>query len=160
VAASNDRSCLVKTKGPDFYFDMWPGNYLTQCQTTNLSSDPEKLPISDITFYGIIPGGEIFKLGPVAQSYGWDVNVRAGTSVMVIGGDSRGVASGGYEGPFVVNGTDSSCIDASGPSSTASPPAGGITSGANPSSTSRTSSGSGSGGSSTSTPSSSSRPGR
>jgi hypothetical protein len=88
VAASNDKSCLVETAGPDFYFDIFPGNYFTQCQPTNLTWDTQKPHIGNLTFHGMVLGGDMFALGPVPQSYIWDVNVRAGTSVMMIAGDS------------------------------------------------------------------------
>jgi hypothetical protein len=160
VAASDNSSCLVKTDSPAFYFYMAPDGYLTQCQSTNLSWDTvaPNNAVGNVTFYGIIPGGETFLLRPNSQPYIWDVSVRAGTSVTLFAGDSRGIGSGGSAGPFIVNGTDTSCINDSSPSSTAGSPAGGVTGGANPSSTS--SSSGGGGGSSTSSPSSTSSSGR
>ena len=130
---------------------MNPDAYLTQCQPTNLtwSTGSGKGAVGAVTFYGIIPGGETFLLRPNSQPYIWDVSVRAGTSVTLFAGDSRGIGSGGSAGPFIVNGTDTGCINDSSPSSTAGSPAGGVTGGANPSSTS--SSGSSGGGTSTST---------
>ena len=133
---------------------MKPLGYLTQCQPTNLSWSPDAQ--GNVTFYGLIPGGETFLLRPDTQSfYLWDVSVRAGTSVTLIAGDSRGIGSGGSAGPFIVNGSDTGCINDSSPSSTAGSPAGAVTAKGNPSSTS----GAG-GGTSTRPPSSTSGSGR
>jgi hypothetical protein len=136
---------------------MNPLGYLTQCQSTNLSWSAAAQ--GDVTFYGLIPGGQTFLLRPNTQSFFlWDVSVRAGTSVTLIAGDSRGIGSGGSAGPFIVNGSDTSCINDNSPSSTAGSPAGAVTAGGNPSSTSR--SGSAGGGTSTRSPSSTSGSGR
>lgn len=89
---------------------------------------------------GLIPGGESFQL-PIpstGSTYQWKVNVRAGTSVQLIAGDSRGKGTGGSTDLLVVQGGDSGCIDNSSPSSTAGSPAGSVTGG--PSSTTATTS--------------------
>lgn len=129
---------------------MTPNSYLTQCQSTSLgwSTTGDHKAVGNVTFYFIIPGGQTFLIRPNAQPYNWNVNVRAGTSVTIFAGDSRGIGSGGSAGPFVVNGTDTSCINDASPSSTAGSPAGGVTGATSPSSTS--SSSGGGGGSSTS----------
>jgi hypothetical protein len=133
-------------------------HYPTQCQLINLTwaATGANIAVGDVTFYGIIPGGETFLLPAYQkQPYVWDVDVRAGTSVALIAGDSRGIGTGGSAGPFDVNGTDTSCINDISPASTTGLPAGSVTSGVNPSSMSSTSGG-GSGGTSSprSTPSS------
>jgi hypothetical protein len=129
--------------GPYFWFYMQPNGYLTQCQSTILSWDTDSSDsmhaVGDVTFYAVIPGGQTFVAGPNTQPYIWDVNVRAGTNVSLFAGDSRGITAGGYVGPFLVNGTDTSCINDSSPSSTPGSPAGPVTGGANPSSTSSSS---------------------
>jgi hypothetical protein len=106
---------------------MSPGDYLTQCQPTNFTwtATGPNGSVGDVTFYGIIPGGESFPLAAYQrQPYIWDVTVRAGTSVALIAGDSRGIGTGGSVGPFDVNGTDPSCINDLSPSSTTGLPAG------------------------------------
>jgi hypothetical protein len=104
-------------------------NYTTQCQTTVLGWDtsPPTAAEGAVTFYGIIPGGQTFLLSPPSQPYNWNVSVRAGTSVTLFAGDSRGIGTGGSAGPFIVNGTDTSCINDHSPSSTAGSPAGAVT---------------------------------
>jgi hypothetical protein len=58
--------------------------------------------------------------------YGFDctVPVSAGTTVLLVGGDGSGVASGGSEMITVKESGDQSCLGPSSPSSTSGPPAG------------------------------------
>ena len=58
--------------------------------------------------------------------YGFDctVPVSAGTTVLLVGGDGSGVASGGMETITVKESGDQSCLGPSSPSSTSGPPAG------------------------------------
>ncbi|KAF8320415.1 hypothetical protein DL93DRAFT_2094331 [Clavulina sp. PMI_390] len=144
VSASDDSSCLSVTTKPEFYFYMSPSGYLSQCSNVALSwsTASGSSPTGDVTFYGIIPGGESFLVTPGSQPYSWQMRVRAGTSVTLFAGDSNGPGTGGSAGPFVVNGTDSSCIDSSSPSSTAGSPAGAVTGSPSSSTTSGKSSGS------------------
>jgi hypothetical protein len=57
----------------------------------------------------------------------WDPSIRAGTTLILVGGDNRGNGSGGSTMILVGSGTenDISCLSNSSPSSTAGNPAGG-----------------------------------
>ena len=61
------------------------------------------------------------------EGYGfnWIVPVRAGTTVLLVGGDSRGIGSAGWTQQNVAQGANNTCLDASSPSSTPGSPAGG-----------------------------------
>jgi hypothetical protein len=60
------------------------------------------------------------------KGYGFDctVPVQAGTTVLLVGGDSTGVGSGGSETIVVRQSGDQSCLNSLSPSSTPGPPAG------------------------------------
>jgi len=88
--------------------------------------------------------------------YGFDctVPVSAGTTVLLVGGDGSGVASGGAETITVKESGDQSCLGPSSPSSTSGPPAGSSQMGSSTVySTSSSSGGTGGSGSTTGSPS-------
>ena len=61
-------------------------------------------------------------------NYGYGFNctvpVQAGTTVLLVGGDMRGIGSGGSEQMVVQQSGNRACLDSSSPSSTPGPPAG------------------------------------
>jgi hypothetical protein len=93
-------------------------------------------PSRNVQFYGVIPGGQSFQLNQgtlttVANEglgFNWTVPVRVSTTVLLAGGDSRGIGSAGsiqqnvQQGESTVNNT---CLGSSSPSSTPGSPAGG-----------------------------------
>jgi hypothetical protein len=133
---SSDSSCYSTTQvSPDFSFSIVPANQLVQCTNTRIWWDPTQVQGTP-QFYGVIPGGQSFQiqegsLSNVTQEglgFDWNVPVRVGTTVMVIGGDNRGIGTAGsitqsvQAGTGVVNNT---CLTDSSPSSTPGTPAGG-----------------------------------
>ena len=87
---------------------------------------------STVNFYGVIPGGESFNIpqSPLSTAIGagtgfsWAVDITGGTSILVVGGDDRGIGSGGFEGYTVGYSSNSSCLNSASPSSTPGIPAG------------------------------------
>ena len=85
-----------------------------------------------VQFYGVIPGGQCFPLSEGTFStvsgygYGFDctVPVQAGTTVVLVGGDSRGIGTGGWAPMVIKQSGSQSCLDSSSPSSTPGSPAG------------------------------------
>ncbi len=88
------------------------------------------------SFIGIIPGGESFtvpgsdNLTQVASQgtgFSWTPNIRGGTTLLLVGGDSGGIGTGGSVLNTVSNGinNDGSCLSDDSPSSTPGTPAGG-----------------------------------
>ncbi|KAF8342631.1 uncharacterized protein EI90DRAFT_3190007 [Cantharellus anzutake] len=115
VAANDDASCLTNVRFS------WDNNSQ-----------------GHVSIIGIIPGGETFRLdAPNDNSFfNWTVNARAGTTVELIAGDSRGPGTGGSTTFLQIGDGPNSCINDLSPSSTAGSPAGGIT--ATPSSSATT----------------------
>ncbi|EAU89678.1 hypothetical protein CC1G_10705 [Coprinopsis cinerea okayama7 len=137
VGESDDDSCYDPNVGSqvDFAIDFEPRNQITQCGVTRIFW-PRKDQVQGPTqFYGVIPGGQSFEIpqGEVTDEIGfgtgfdWRANVRVGTTLMIVGGDSRRTGNGG-SGTFLVANPpepDDSCLDANSPSSTPGTPAGG-----------------------------------
>ncbi|KAF5357684.1 hypothetical protein D9758_007409 [Tetrapyrgos nigripes] len=119
VGASKGGQCNITSSGVDFPFQL--NTALQQCRTLTFSGyDGAKQPV---TILGIIPSGDIFVLHPPtgSTSFDWTANVWNGTRVMFLMFDSQG-RQGGSSDIRTVSATDnSSCIDASSPSTTASP---------------------------------------
>jgi hypothetical protein len=90
-------------------------------------------------FLGVIPGGQSFivpesnitTLTPLTSGFTWNPSIRAGTTLILIGGDNRGNGSGGSTTYQVQAGpeNDISCLSNFSPSSTAGNPAGGTLTG-------------------------------
>lgn len=86
------------------------------------------------TFQAVIPGGQSFTIPQGDHSrvpnqgigFNWVPNVKTGTTVLLVGGDDRGIGTAG-SGYYVVGGgtlNDASCLGSNPPSSTAGTPAG------------------------------------
>lgn len=84
------------------------------------------------TFQGAIPGGQSFSV-PQGQlttvpeqglGFSWSPSVRAGTTLLLLGGDNRGPGTAGSN-VFIVGQGDNSCLNDQSPSSTPGSPAGG-----------------------------------
>jgi hypothetical protein len=134
---SSDSSCFNATQqvSPDFAFSIVPANQLVQCADTRVWWDPTVVQGTP-QFYGVIPGGQSFQiqegsLSTVATEgvgFDWIVPVRVGTTVMIVGGDDRGIGTAGSSTLTVQAGTsgvNNTCLTDSSPSSTAGTPAGG-----------------------------------
>jgi hypothetical protein len=129
VAVSGDSSCLATTEtSPLFYLELPDNAALTQCGSLQVTfSDTAQ---GQVTLIGIIPGGQSFSI-PVAnnaRSVTWSpIRVPAGTGVMLVAGDDRGLGTGGSAFIMIVKNGSSGCLRAGDPvySSTPAPYAGG-----------------------------------
>ncbi|OCH85773.1 hypothetical protein OBBRIDRAFT_814944 [Obba rivulosa] len=137
VVSSDDSSCFDSTAGvaPLFDFSIVPNNQLVQCATTRIWWQPDNssMPIDGTPqFHGVIPGGQSFEIPVGALStvvgeglgFNWTVPVRTGTTVLLLGGDDRGIGTAG-SGFYIVSQGSNSCLNNSSPSSTPGSPAGG-----------------------------------
>ncbi|KAL4067072.1 hypothetical protein V8B97DRAFT_1874266 [Scleroderma yunnanense] len=136
VMSSSDSSCYNSTQNvsPDFPFNINPPNQVVQCSTSRLWWDPSEVQ-GTVDFQGVIPGGQSFSI-PVGQltqvsgqgtGFDWTPSVRAGTTLIIVAGDGRGLGTGGSGLYNVAAGLNpnSSCLTDNSPSSTAGSPAGG-----------------------------------
>jgi len=123
---SNDSSCYGDSNSnPPFTFSTTPDNQLSQCTQTRV--DLYGKTQGSIQFHGVIPGGQCFLLDQASagtKGFNYTVPVRAGTTVLLLGGDSRGIGFGGWEQMVVKQSGIQSCLDSSSPSSTPGSPAG------------------------------------
>ncbi|KAI0349209.1 hypothetical protein OH77DRAFT_1507547 [Trametes cingulata] len=117
---------------PAFLFHIEPTGVLITCEATRIwweQSDVQGNP----TFQGVIPGGESFQIpqGPVTSvtgqgvGFSWTPSVRGGTTMLLVGGDDRGLGSAGSNSYTIQDGNSVSCLNSTSPSSTPGSPAGG-----------------------------------
>ncbi|KAG6336390.1 hypothetical protein ID866_2710 [Astraeus odoratus] len=136
VMGTSDSSCYnsTETVSPDFPFNIDPPNQVVQCSASRLWWDPSNVQ-GNVNFQGVIPGGQSFSI-PVGTltnvtgegtGFDWTPSVRAGSTLLIVAGDGRGLGSGGSGLYNVAAGLypNSSCLTSTSPSSTAGPPAGG-----------------------------------
>ncbi|KAI9509270.1 hypothetical protein F5148DRAFT_1189042 [Russula earlei] len=146
VLTSSDSSCYDATQTVQipWVFNIDPTGGLTQCESVRLWWEPSFVN-GTVRFYGAIPGGTSFSIPQGTPSsnnntgtgFSWTVDITGGTNILLVGGDDRGVGSGG-SAPFTVSySSNSSCLSNNSPSSTPGSPAGG----SYPTSTSDTGSG-------------------
>ncbi|OBZ67574.1 hypothetical protein A0H81_12403 [Grifola frondosa] len=134
VLSGDSSSCFNSTTSvsPAFVFSIAPANQLVTCSATRIywdNSTVEGIP----TFQGVIPGGQSFdipqgSLTTVASEglgFNWTPSVRTGTTLLLVGGDNRGLGSAGSVFYIVSQGTSTSCLNDTSPSSTPGSPAGG-----------------------------------
>ncbi|KAF9239894.1 hypothetical protein BU15DRAFT_46185 [Melanogaster broomeanus] len=137
VMDSSDSSCYNATQNvsPDFPFNIYPTNQVVQCSPSRLWWNSSQVQGSP-NFQGVIPGGQSFTI-PVGQitqvanegtGFNWTPSVRAGSTLIIVAGDGRGLGTGGSAPYSVQAGSypNSSCLTDNSPSSTAGPPAGGV----------------------------------
>ncbi|KAH7925072.1 hypothetical protein BV22DRAFT_1011908 [Leucogyrophana mollusca] len=136
VMSSSDSSCYNATQNvaPDFPFNIYPTNQVVQCNASRLWWTPDQVQGTP-SFQGVIPGGQSFSIpqSTISQvqnegtGFSWTPNVRAGSTLLIVAGDNRGLGTGGSEPYNVQSGIypDNSCLSDNSPSSTAGPPAGG-----------------------------------
>ncbi|KDQ31955.1 hypothetical protein PLEOSDRAFT_154160 [Pleurotus ostreatus PC15] len=118
---------------PLFAFSINPPNQIVQCTPTRLwwdNTTVQGIP----SFLGVIPGGRSFVVpeGPITDvpsqgtGFSWTPSVRAGSTLVIVGGDDRGVGSGGSLVAIVSAGVrpNEDCLDDDSPSSTPGSPAG------------------------------------
>ncbi|KIM71998.1 hypothetical protein PILCRDRAFT_804429 [Piloderma croceum F 1598] len=129
---SDDSTCYdFAQASPPFTFSITPANQLVQCSSTRIWWDPNQTQ-GNVQFYGVIPGGQSFQLNQGTLStvknegygFNWIVPVRASTTVLLVGGDNRGIGAAGWTQQNIELG-DNTCLDSSSPSSTPGSPAGG-----------------------------------
>ncbi|CAE6419610.1 unnamed protein product [Rhizoctonia solani] len=147
VGGSGTKSdCLQSSaSSPQFYLFLDPLKPY-QCGNTNISwgDGPGGPPVGPVSVYNIVPGGgppvgpvSVYNIVPGGQSrafdipsgatsINWNTNIRTNTTIMIVAGDSRGPGTGGSSELLTIGSGSSDCIDASSPSSTQQPPAGGI----------------------------------
>jgi hypothetical protein len=154
VTNSDDASCFdAKTNvQPDFYFSIEPANQIVQCTDTRLWWNSSQVqgyvffffrPFQILTksinstpnFLGVIPGGQSFAIpqGTITDvtsqgtGFTWKPSLRGGTTLIIVGGDSRGNGTAGSTLNLVSSGVnnDGSCLSDNSPSSTPGSPAGG-----------------------------------
>ncbi|KAF8493429.1 hypothetical protein F5888DRAFT_822035 [Russula emetica] len=134
VLPSSDSSCYNSSQIPYFawVFSIYPGDGLTQCESTLLSWFQGSSPNGTVNFYGTIPGGNSFTIpqgslstnNDTGTGFNWTVDIVSGTNVLLIGGDNEGVGSGGSVQYTIGYGGNSSCLNNNSPSSTPGNPAG------------------------------------
>ena len=86
-----------------------------------------------VDFHGIIPGGDSFTIpqsnvttnNVTGTGFSWTVDITGGTNILIIGGDDRGIGSGGVAPFTVAYSANNTCLSGTSPSSTAGSPAGG-----------------------------------
>jgi hypothetical protein len=128
VASSNDKSCLPTTpSSPEFFLFTNPSTP-QQCAPMEISYNQGAQPPVDIL--GVIPAGETFEVAkgaPSNSSFDWTADVKGGTQMMLVAGDTKGAGTGGSTDLLSVqDGGDGSCLVADSPSSTAGNPVGGV----------------------------------
>ncbi|KAH9061117.1 hypothetical protein EDB87DRAFT_1612047 [Lactarius vividus] len=134
VLDSSDSSCYNPTKGIQlpWLFYVEPSGGITQCDSVRWWWGQD-LVNGTVNFYGVIPGGNSFIIpqGPLSTNtvtgtgFSWTVDVTGGTNILIIGGDDRGIGSGGVAPFTVAFSVNTSCLNSTSPSSTAGNPAGG-----------------------------------
>ncbi|KAF9489241.1 hypothetical protein BDN71DRAFT_1512320 [Pleurotus eryngii] len=136
LAADGAGSCFDASTNvsPDFVFSIEPPNQIVQCAATRIwwdNSTVQGVP----SFLGIIPGGQSFSVPQGSLSnvpsqgtgFSWTPSVRAGTTLIIAGGDNRGAGSAGSSLNTVSAGINpnNDCLNGNSPSSTPGSPAGG-----------------------------------
>ncbi|KAF5379069.1 hypothetical protein D9615_005943 [Tricholomella constricta] len=136
VTSSSDDSCFDSTKNvsPEFVFSIEPPNQIVQCVPTRIWWDKTTVQGTP-NFLGLIPGGQSFAI-PESEitdvpsqgtGFSWTPSLRGGTTLIIVGGDSRGNGTAGSTLNTVSNGPNNigNCLSDSSPSSTPGSPAGG-----------------------------------
>ncbi|KAG6896394.1 hypothetical protein C0992_008603 [Termitomyces sp. T32_za158] len=119
VASSSDSSCFDAT---------------TNCVPTRIWWNNSTV-VGETTFLGVIPGGQSFaipesnitNIDSQGTGFSWTPNLRGGTTLIVVGGDTRGNGTAGSSLNVVSSGPSNigSCLNDASPSSTPGSPAGG-----------------------------------
>ncbi|KAF4583354.1 hypothetical protein EYR38_002104 [Pleurotus pulmonarius] len=117
---------------PSFAFSIDPPNQIVQCTPTRVWWDNTTvqgyvrcvLAAPTDPFKGgesfVIPEGPITSVPSQGTGFSWTPSVRTGTSLVIVGGDNRGVGSGGSLLNIVSAGTvpNDDCLSSNSPSST------------------------------------------
>lgn len=107
-------------------------SYKGEYSTFLISVSPDSLFYRTPSFQGVIPGGNSFSVPQSSLTtvpeqglgFDWKPSVRAGTTVILTGGDDRGLGTAGSS-VFIVNPGSNDCLSDASPSSTPGSPAGG-----------------------------------
>ncbi|KAF8258154.1 hypothetical protein EI94DRAFT_1755449, partial [Lactarius quietus] len=110
VLQSSDSSCYNPTQGIQlpFLFFADPSGGITQCESVRWWWQQNSVR-GTVNFYGVIPGGDAFNIPQSSLStnnstgtgFSWTVDITGGTNILIIGGDGRGIGTGGVA-PFTV----------------------------------------------------------
>ncbi|KAG1881061.1 hypothetical protein F4604DRAFT_1922082 [Suillus subluteus] len=111
-------NCNTAAASPLFEFTFSPPPPLIQCSQLTISTI-DGSPVLPITIVQLIPGGQLVEFISVDNSFTFAIEVNAGTDLMYFVTDSTGT-QGGVSGIEQVSGSsNSSCLSANSPSSTA-----------------------------------------
>ncbi|KAF8269216.1 hypothetical protein EI94DRAFT_1725804 [Lactarius quietus] len=134
VLQSSDSSCYNPTQGIQlpFLFFADPSGGITQCESVRWWWQQNSVR-GTVNFYGVIPGGDAFNIPQSSLStnnstgtgFSWTVDITGGTDILIIGGDGRGIGTGGAAPFTVAYSANNTCMSGTSPSSTAGSPAGG-----------------------------------
>ncbi|KJA14562.1 hypothetical protein HYPSUDRAFT_59307 [Hypholoma sublateritium FD-334 SS-4] len=131
VDDSNDNSCFNATAPALFDFSFVVSTttpQIVQCQTIRVWWDPTTVQGTP-NFLGIVPGGQsqsydiaernITTVPNMGTGFSFLVNMRAGTTCLLMGGDGRGNGTGGtLEFIVALGNDDESCLSNTSPTST------------------------------------------
>ncbi|KAJ7092658.1 hypothetical protein C8R44DRAFT_816241 [Mycena epipterygia] len=117
VGKSLGGSCNTSSPGVAFSFIL--AQALQQCLPYEFSGYIESGAITPVTIMGVIPGGDSFVLHPPTgpKTFDWTVNVYNGTEIIFLMIDANFRQGGSFLNTVALSG-DSSCINATSPSST------------------------------------------
>ncbi|KAM6490682.1 hypothetical protein JOM56_014025 [Amanita muscaria] len=140
VAESGDNSCfdVSQSWSPKFWFFLkTPG--VVQCSTTQIWWNNTANVQGTPSFVGVIPGGLSFPISeesgisiiattPIEEiGFSWLPRIREGTQLVIVGGDNRGLGTGGQVPYTIAHSDNSSCVTAGrGPSITPGAVAGAV----------------------------------
>ncbi|KAG8920379.1 hypothetical protein FRC02_000947 [Tulasnella sp. 418] len=121
--------CLATSgTSPLFYIFIEPvDRNPAQCGSLQLGYAAENAT-NPVRLTAIVPGGESINI-PIpssGQPFNWQVPFPQGTQYMIMGGDARGIGTGGSSVMYTVQSGSNGCINQDSPSSTQAPAAGGI----------------------------------
>ncbi|EJD43848.1 hypothetical protein AURDEDRAFT_185413 [Auricularia subglabra TFB-10046 SS5] len=95
-----------------------------QCSATRISWDASAN--GPVSIWGAIPGGDTFDMGAPSSGTGfdWTPDVRSGTQMLIVAGDSQGRGTGGSSDLFAIGGGSGGCLRDNSPSTTSGAAAG------------------------------------
>ncbi|KAF8632585.1 hypothetical protein AX15_001792 [Amanita polypyramis BW_CC] len=117
VGPSQGGKCDTKSPGIAFTYQL--NTALQQCRPFTVSD--YSTAAQPISFYGVIPLGQVFAISPPpGSSFNWTANVATGTNIIFFVVDAQGRQGGASDILRVGNTNDASCLNKNSPSLTAS----------------------------------------
>ncbi|KAG9127529.1 hypothetical protein FRC07_012682 [Ceratobasidium sp. 392] len=131
TVGSGASDCLPTTSSKTDFYLYTAHSTPSQCGSFGISWDGD---VPDVRIYGVIPGGQSFDLGAPTTGTGfdWTTNVRQGTQMLFLAVGGNNQNGGSTDVTTVSSGSSNGCINPQSPSSTAGPPAGGVSTAAAP----------------------------